>query len=519
MKRYFFFLAVFFLSILIFLGCAIAAQAQEQQQNIDMAQKYLDSRTDGLSKYLKRSDKIQQRLLKKLRRKENKVARKLAAKDSTLYRQYLQQRLSYDSIARLSQDTSALNRLATKKNSLIDSLKGIQNFIQKQSGKLGSATALADKARINTPYTAELNKLQQQLSAGQNIDNLIKQRTSNLEQLAGGQNISGLQSIQKNVYYAQEKMKAFKKLADDPDEAEEEALEYLQGTEGFSQYLNNNQNAFGGLSNNVTAEDLQRIGYQTKSQVNAMLQQKLGNNLSAVQEQMAQQVKDYSEKLSGIADKVNEAKKGITEVKQTINEARQAKDKLKHIGRPTFKKNPERGKPFWQRLEVQYNFGTTKASTDELRPTMLELGAAVAFKHTPRLSYGIGITLSSGLGRNWQNIKLTYEGISTRAFADWKALYGFSLQAGYERIFRPADRPYLSDQTNNSNDPSKLGTEDNVINKAFGGKQQAAYIGIMKRYRINSKVSGTFLVGYNFLWQQEGLRSPFLLRFGTAKNL
>ncbi len=214
---------------------------------------------------------------------------------------------------------------------------------------------------------------------------------------------------------------------------------------------------------------------------------------------------------------MNEAKKGIAEAKQTISEVKQTKDKLKHIEKPTFKKNPERGKPFLQRIEVQYNFGTTRASTDELRPAMLELGAAVAFKHTPRLSYGIGLGLSTGLGRNWQNIRLTYEGLSTRAFTDWKAIYGFSLQAGYERIFRPANRPYLSDLPGN-NDPSKPIVEENAIQKAFGGQQQSAYIGIMKRYRINSKVNGTFLVGYNFLWQQENLRSPFLLRFGWAKN-
>ncbi|WP_316835063.1 hypothetical protein [Pedobacter nutrimenti] len=489
--------------------------AQEIPESISYAQKYLDNRSADLTTYLSRSGKIQQRLLKKLKHKEGKIARKLAAKDSTLYWQYMQQRLSYDSIARLSQDTSALNHLAAKKRGLVDSLKGVQNFIQKQSGKLGGATALVDKAGINTPYTAELNKLQQQLSGQQHIDDLIKQRTGNLEQLAVGQNISGLQSIQKNVYYAQEKMKAFKKLADDPDEAEEEALEYLQGTEGFSQYLNGNQDAFGGLSNNATAEDLQRMGYQTKSQVNAMLQQKLGNNLSAVQQQMAQQVQDYSEKLNEITGKVSEAKKGIAEAKQTINEAKQTKDKLKHIEKPAFQKNPERGKPVSQRLETQYNFQTSRAGTDELRPAMLELGASVAFKHTPRLSYGIGISLSTGLGRNWQNIRLTYEGVSARAFADWKALYGFSLQAGYERTFRPADRPYLPEHQNNPT-PTQP-PANNALKDAFGGQQQAAYVGIMKRYRINSKVSGTFLIGYNCLWQQEALRSPFLIRFGAIK--
>lgn len=509
MKRFFWFLTGFFITLILFLvGCNFL-YAQDKETEIKYAQQYLEGRTGDLSKYLSHSQKIQQRLLRKLKRKEDKIARGLAAKDSVLYRQYRQQRLSYDSIAHLSRDTAALQRLAAKKNSLVDSLKGVQNFLQKQSGKLNGAAGLADKAGIHTPYTDELNKLQQQLNTQQNIDELIRQRTNNLEGLAGKANISGLQSIQKNVYYAQEKIKAWKKLADDPDEAEEEALEYLQGTEGFSGYLNPNKNAFGGLGNNATAEDLQRMGYQTKSQVNAMLQQKLAGNLNAVQQQMAQQVQQYTDKLNNITDKVNEAKKGISEAKQTLNEAKQAKDKLKHIEKPAFKRNPERGKPFWQRLETQYNFQTTRATPDGLRPAMLELAASLAFKHTPRLSYGLGIGLSTGLGQNWQNIKFSYEGVSARAFADWKAMYGFSLQTGYERIFRPVNRAYLPEQQSNPQ-PSA----GNAIREAFGGQQQACYIGIMKRYRINSKVQGTFLIGYNFLWAQEGLRSPFLLRFG-----
>ncbi len=490
--------------------------AQEQEESINQAELYLGSRIHALDKYLNRTEKIQHRLVKKLKRKEAKIARQLAAKDSALYRQYMQQNLSYDSIATLSKDTGRLQQLAFKKNSLVDSFKGVQKFIQNQSSKLNSASGLAGKAGINTPYTKELNSLQQKLNGQQNIDELIRQRTGSLERLAGAQNISGLQNIQKSVYYAQEKMKAWKQLADDPDEAEEKAMEYLQGTEGFDQYLRTDNNAFGGLDNNATAEDLQRMGYQTKRQVNNMLQQKLGNNLGAVQQQMAAQVQDYSDKLNGITGTVKETKAGIKKAKQTLNEAKQAKDKLKHIEKPAFKKNPERGKPFWQRLEPAYNFQTTRATPDGLRPAMLELGASVAFKYSTRLSYGIGIALSAGLGQNWQNIKFTYEGLSARAFADWKAIYGFSLPAGYERSFRPCNRPYLRGQQNNP--ATQPQTTDNAIKEALGGQQQAAYIGIMKRYRINSKWNGIFLVGYNFLWQHEELRTPFIIRFGSQSN-
>jgi hypothetical protein len=503
------------------LFCKSHLCAQEAEENITNATTYLESRTSALDKYLSKSDKIQQRLLKRLKRKEAKILKKLAAEDSALYKQYLSQGISYDSIATLSKDSTYQQQHITK-TGIIDSLKGVQSFIQKQSGILRQAqedkASVADNVGIATPYSKELGQLQQKLNSQQNIDALISQRTAVLEGLTGKANISGLQDIQKKVYYAKEKIKAWKEVSDDPDAAEEEALEYLQGTEGFAESLNsNNSGAFGGLGNNATAEDLQRMGFQTKSQVNDMLQQKLGNNLGSVQQQMANQVKDFSEKLDPVTGKIKEAKAGINDAKQALNEAKQAKNNLKNIEKPTFKKNPECGKPFWQRLEPVYNFQTTRATPDGLRPAMLELGAGVAFNHSPKLSYGIGIALSTGLGQNWQNIKLTYEGISARAFADWKLIYGFSAQAGYERIFRPVNRPYLPEAQDKLTNPSNPQADNNIFKEAFGGQQQAAYIGIMKRYRINSNWSGTFLAGYNFLWREEGLRSPWMLRFGWGK--
>lgn len=513
-------LKLYYLLFAVLLLCRGIVHGQEMEESVRYAQQYLDSRTGSLDQYLGRSGKIQQRLLKKLQRRETRMLRKLAAKDSALYYQYVQQGASYDSIAALAKDTSALQKLTAKKNSLTDSLKGVLRFLQHQTGKLGGAGDLADKAGLPTEYTGKLDQLQQQLNGQQKIDDLIKQRTASLENMAAGNKLGGIQGIQKQVYYAGEKMKAFKQMADDPDEAEEEALEYLQGTEGFAKYLNSGNPAFGGLGNDATAEDLQRMGYQTKGQVNAMLQQKLGNNLGQVQQQMAAQVQEYQDKLNDVTGKIGDAKKSLEEGKQTLQEARQAKDQLKHIEKPAFKKNPERGKPFWQRLETQYNFQTFRATPDGLRPAMLELGASVGFKHTPRLSYGLGLALSAGPGQNWQNIRFTYEGVTVRAYADWRWQYGFSLQAGYERAFRPANRPYLPEQQDNAaagtNNPAAA-KPNNALREAFGGQQQVAYIGIMKRYKISSKWNGTFLIGYNVLWQQEGMRSPFLLRFGWGK--
>jgi hypothetical protein len=488
------------------------AQENEAVENSEQAASYLDSRTSALDKYLKRSEGIQQRLLRRLKKKEAKMLKKLGARDSVLFQRYQELPITFDSIADLSKDTEALQKKTGKSNGTIDTLKGIQQFIQKQNSKLNAAGKLSSTNLPGGDYTSKITELQSRLNAEQQVRDLIQQRSNALEQLTGGKNIAGLQNIQKDVYYAREKIKAWKTLADDPDEAEEKAMEYLQGVEGFDSYLNTNKNAFGGLGNNASASDLQNMGYQTKGQVNKMLQEKFGNNLQAVQQSMGEQVQQFSEKLNGVTDKVKEARNAVSEARQSVAEAKVARDKLKHIEKPTFTKNPERGKPFWQRLETGYNFQTTRATSDGQRPAMVELGASLAFKHTPKLSYGIGLASSIGLGQDWQHIRLSYEGVSARVYADWLLLYGFSAQASYERIFRPVNRLYLEENIP-THDP-KPGQNFNVLKQAFGGQQQAAYIGIMKRYRINSNWSGTFLVGYNVLWKENNIRSPFMIRLG-----
>lgn len=490
---------------------------QEEKESIDAAKEYLDSRTASLSKYLKRSERLQQRLLKKLRRKEEKFAKELAKKDSVAYRDYLEKTITYDSISRLSKDSTQSQKLASKKNSLVDSLKGIQKFICDKTARLNSIAGIGGADLPDNAYSKKLSDLQQQLNVQEQVKQQLRQRTRTLEGLAEGKNISGLQSIQKDLYYAQEKIKAWKEVADEPDGVEEKALEYLQGTESFSDYLKPKEKLYGGLLANATAADLERMGFQTKSQMAGILQEKLGNNLDKVQQQMAEQVKQYGEKLGDISGKVKVAKDGINSAKQTLTDAKNAKAQIKNIEKPAFKKNPERGKPFWKRLERGFSFQTTRSTTGGLRPAMLELGASIGFKHTPKLSYGIGIGLSAGLGQNWQNIKISYEGVSARAYADWIFFYGVSLQSGYEKIFRPGNRAYLPEVIDRPPNPSAPIADNNTFKSAFAGQQQAAYLGLMKRYRINSKYNGTFMVGYNFLWQQEGLKTPFMLRLGWVK--
>jgi outer membrane murein-binding lipoprotein Lpp len=499
------------------------SSAQEVQDNIDNASTYLDRRYEALQKSTDITAKLQQKLLKRLQKKEDKMLRKLAKQDSTLYKQYVAQHLTYDSIAAMSKDSTRQIKMLGS-NKTIDSLKGVQRYIQSQAGKLSAATGSLNQLGISTPGGSDLASLQQQMNMQVSTDQLIQQHTNDLKQLAGSANISGLQSIQKDVFYTKAKIKSYKDMADDPDKAEENALEYLQGTEGFNQYLNSGSGtSMGGLGNNATDAQLQAAGIQTKSQVNGLLQQKLGGSLGSVQDQMGQQIQQFTGKLNELKKDIDAAKSDVSQAKQAVSEAKSdAKNSLQSIEKPDFKVNKEKGKPFWKRFEKQINFNTSRASVDGLRPAMMILGGSLGYKQNEHLSFGIGAGLNTGLGQNWQHLRISYEGVSLRAYADWLWIYGFSFQAGYERSFIPANRAYLTNTIDNPVTPSTPATNttsSNPLSTAFGGQQQTAYIGVMKRYKISTKWNGTLLVGYNFLWQtgQGESRSPWMIRFGWSQ--
>ncbi len=487
------------------------------------AQRYLNSKVSSLNHYLKRSERIQDRLLRKLRRQEQKMLRRLQKTDSALYNRYLQNPLSYDSIGKMISDSSLIKKMARRKNSLADSLRRLENFVKSKTASLDQLGSLSQKlpgnlseklpGQLNTadiPGTGYLADIQQQLNMQQQVKDLLQQKAGQLENWSGGKSIAGLKNIQKQVYYAGEQIKAWKRLADEPDEAEEKALEYLQGLPGFEQSLAA-PGPYSGLSPDATEADLRKAGYQTRKMTEDMLQAKLGNSAQGLQQKMTDQLQQYQQKLAG--GKIGELQQKAKTAKEGLQQLKETKEELGSIKKPAFRPNPQRAKPFIQRWSVQYNMQTFRASADGLRPALLELGGGLSYKHNRWLSLAAGIALPIGLGKDWQNLRLSYEGISLRTSltGDWQ--YGIALQGGYERVWGPVNRAYVAKETPEVSQQAG----DGWAQQAFGAGQQVAYIGVKKAYKINSQWKGSIMLGYNFLAGQGYNRSPFMLRFGWEK--
>jgi len=485
------------------------SEPTEISQNLQYADDYLKHRSASVEKYLERNAKIQQQLLTRLSHAEHGLSALSGKSDSLPEYGYARHTIDFDSIQKLAQNPSSLyNKGSPKAQKLIDSLKGIQAFIQQQSGRLQQAANLSTITGTSGDYSAKLQELQQQLNAQDQIQQLIEQRSLELQQQFPGKDISALNRITKQIAIAKAKTQSWKHIADEPDATEAKAYEYLQGVKGFNNYLNTNDKAFGGLGKNPSVEDLQRMGYQTKGMVGKALQKQFGGNFDKARQQISQQLAAYQKELNKATDKANDAKSLFGDTK---NSAGNLKHSLQHIQKPAFR-NPMRGVPFLLRWQPRYDFQTTRAM--DSRPAMLNLSTGLAYKQTPKLKMGMAIAADIGLGKDWQHLKMSYEGISLRAFADYEMIFGIAVEGGYERAFRPANRPYLQ---NEETDPTQTESGNNILKKAFDNPQQAAYVGLMKSYHLNKKWNGTFMLGYDFLYQKYGLRTPLTIRIGWEK--
>lgn len=497
------------LSILLCCSCLVRAQ-EETATTLRQGRNYIELNLSSLEKYNKRIQKEQTRLLRKLSRKETRLLRQLKKEDSTQYQLLQDNPLTYDSIRTLlkADSSTRLARTKNKADHTIDSLKKIQQFLQGKTTILDAAGSQTTALTGNKDYTREFNTLNTDLSYQDYLNRLIDQKTQSLKGIGG--NNKNLTGIQKEVFYAKAKMKTWKQIADDPDKTEEKALEWLQGTEGFDKAFTQQQRA-NDMHSATSAEDLEKMGYQTKRQLNKQLQEKFGNNLGTVQDNMGKQVGDWQQQAQGITGKAQQAGEQLRNTSNQLKEARQTATNLKNTQKPAFRINPMRGLPFRERIEKSYTYQARRATADGRQPAILEFAGTAGYKHTPKLTTGIGIAANIGLGQNWNNIRLSMQGIGARAYAQWEGQYGIAAYAGYERMYKQIGNWQMDKQAD-----ALTGIRPTPHNNRT--YSEAVLIGLSKRYRMNNQWNGAVQVLYDIWWKDKGLRSPVVLRFVTSKK-
>lgn len=456
------------------------------------SKKYLDLNIRFLNKYSKRIERQQKQLLRKLKRGEDKLASELRKNDSAAFVQFREQALSYDSITRISKfDTagSTSNNIRSG-NKVFDSLRKVQNFLQ-------------DVTQSPNNYSTDISALQQKLAHQQYINALVEQRTVSLKGLSANTRFPALKLIEKDLFYSKSRMAAWKKVADEPSVAEGKALEYLQGTKGFS--FAEEKTGMQAASNEA---DLEKMGFHTKRQLNQQLQKQFGDNLGNMQQQVGKQVNDWQQQSQQLAGAVKKTQQQVNTTREDIAATKKSVKQLTKTKPLDFKVNPMRGLPFWKRVGKGFSFNTFRATPDGKRPAILDLAGTAAFRHTPRLSYGLGAGISIGLGQNWSNIRFSYEGASLRAFAIYEAIFSIAAYAGYERFFKYT----LSNGQSIRNEQAGLNSHNT------SSYSEAALIGLSKSYKISSQWDGQIQLLYDVWWREKGLNTPVIIRIANTRK-
>lgn len=477
--------------ICLLLFCLPVCAYSQEENGLPPLQggRYIQLKVKKLRKFDSRISRQQNRLLRKLRTKEIHLEKHLANNDSVGYSVYKRQVITFDSIGKISgsENGHSIEKFSRQRNSVVDSIKVIQSFTRAEL----NPTPFELQRQTNDN---ELNELQVKLNLRKYVNQLIKDRAANLGNIQSSEGkLSQLTGIQKQVFYCNARMKAFKDIADEPTKAEANALEILQGTNGFENAMNKSGDAItmGGQDlGSSTPAQLEKQGYQTKHLFQASLQQHFGKNVSDISKQIGSQVN------------------AVQEREKEISNARDAKtlfDKGKNIEKPAFKVNPMRGLPFRKRIEIQFGWQAIRAVPGRQQPAKVEPSVFLSFKHTLRLSYGLGSGIQIGLGQDWQHVRLSTEGLGFKSFAAWRWQYGISAYMGYERLYNHFLFINASPSTSE-------------IRQSRRAYNESVLIGLTKKYQINQKYNGAIQILYDLWWQQNNLRSPIVLRFTSAKN-
>jgi hypothetical protein len=481
---------IFFLGILMF-----GLQSFGQSSSISERKKI---------RYLKRIEKKNDRYVKQQEKKTHELLANLSAKEKALYKALdstkLDSSLVKDNFSKIEErfakkditPESAFTKLS--KPISIDKSISINTVPEKLSGdvkdylkqQITTSAFLADtncttckklkeqtvKAKQNIAKTSEkLDRLKSVQDDIKKHQETLKNYGVNTPEFA-----DKLKGIDKSCYYYTQGQNGFKDLYTNPAKGiESSMLKNLSFDKNFKIF----QTQFtalpfstSSLSGNAMPD---MTGYQTKTQVQAMLPQNAPGISADVKAQL-----------------INNMQSGLikfTELRNEKPDLSMLKDK------PTFKVNPFKGIPLRKRLVPGFTFQPEVKKVNE--PIIINLGATLGFKLTERLTPMIGVSTKTGFGKDIQHLSFSYQGIVAKAGLDTKLCFGFSLQAWYEATWKPY--------------PVHLSTEDRSINYP----QPSLIAGICNTYKISKKVNGTFMIGYDFFYNKHTpYTSPWVIRMG-----
>lgn len=438
------------------------------QRTIELPKNYL-SQVASKSRHVNdQIDKRTEKTLERFARQEKKMQAKLWKVDSVAAKNIFTHSLDKLNSLKAGLKNKVPGNLSSD-NAELDTLQNSLKFLSDSKGISGIAK---DKLGNATQSVQDLGgKLQQAEEVKSYIREHKQQLKEQLEQYTGF--TKDLQQMNKEAYYYSQQVNEYKSLLKDKKKAEAKAMAVLKKMPAYNEFLQKHSQ-LAGLFNLTAASNVQSLeGLQTRSQVDQILQQRIGSTPAAQQ---------------AVSQQMDQARSRFNEFKSKFPELDNAADM------PAFKPDEMKTKSFLQRLEFGGNVQFQKSS--RYFPTTSDIAAQVAYKFHKNGSVGLGISYKLGLGRGWDNISFSHQGVGLRSFVDWKLKGTFFVNGGFEENYMTAFS-HVEQLTR------------------WNGWQGSALLGISKKYKINAKLKGNVMILYDFLANRsQPPVSPVKLRIG-----
>ncbi len=416
------------LLFLIFI-CGNYLHAQTDTSSTLISTNYIAKVASKANSLEQKLDKKSEKALAELQKQESKMKKKLMKIDSLAANNvFANADNKYKELEQKLQN-SKLKQYIPRLDSLSTSLKFLESNPQLLKNVREGKEKLQDAL-------SKMKGLEGQLQKAEDIKKFLKERKQFLkEQLSKFGFAKDLKKINKQIYYYAQQVNEYKAMLNDPKKIEKKAMELLSKTKLFKDFMKKNSmlaSLFrmpGEPGDPTSAANL--AGLQTRAQVNGLIQQQIAAGGPNAREQFNQNLQSAQSQLNQLKDKVFKSGMGSSDAEMPEG----------------FKPNDQKTKSFLKRLEYGTNIQSQKASY--FFPTTSDFGLSVGYKLNDKSIIGIGASYKLGLGRGWNDIKLSSEGIGLRSFIDWKVKGSFWISGGYEQNYRSAFKNFSQLQSVN----------------------------------------------------------------------
>lgn len=442
---------------------------------------YLPQLSARLSNLEAKLDKKTNKTLLRLQKEENEIKHKLVSLDSSKAKQIFDgSEAKYSELKQKLEDPSKLSGYIPYFDTLKTSLKFLQDGKEKLS-HIEDVESKLDHAE------GKIKGLENSLAKSEQLKAFIKERRTYLKQnLAGLPFSKQLKKLNKKAYYYSAQVAEYKAALKDPKKLERKAIGMLTKSKPFQDFMrNNSQLAFlfrsPGSSNGPGAQ-LSLQGLQTRAQMTALIQNRIGTGANA-QAVFRENVRDAQASLSQLKDKV--VQYGDVSFGNSAD-----------FEQPDFKPNSQKTKSFASRIEYGGNIQSQKARN--FFPVTSDIAVSLGYKLNDKSVLGIAGSYKLGLGKGWNNMTLSHQGLGIRSFMDYKLKGSIYLSGGYEQNYR-----------------TLIQSIDQLKN--YNAWQSSGLIGLSKKYSISKKFKGNVQLLWDFLsYQQVPRTQAILFRVGYS---